>query len=406
MLIRCELSGKEVECKSTQKGNPKLPRGWKWRGGKAYSSESWNALYSLRAITVNVVSPNINGDNVVMKSAWNVLDQQLKNAWEKSTALANLTVRRLWSNDVTRSPGQVKCPPMPPITTYQKGEYDGWSQSAGAVIRTIEQCYRRKRYEIIWTGSAGIPTVRYPYPYPLHNASWNIEQSDGGEVIFGCRLPDCIVSLKLRTKDKCGKYRLDALRHLSKNPDLRCEASIYKKRDGALVVKLVGWFPKTVRELAGELIVRTDPASFVIVMNDRDERLLVLNGDFIRRKMAAHWHGLQRWREDQKFEIRTPKRKNRKTAEDMQKHCRKMEDRVKSFIDESCAQIVGHAIRRKLAVVRYDDSCRSYFSDFAWHRMATRLEAVCDREGISFEYASAGETMGTSRTDVNTSEDT
>jgi len=402
--IKCDVTGKAVRCKVTAKGNPKLPRGWKWYGDKAVSAEAWHDLYCLRAITVPVVSPAVDGNAIEMKAAWKILDEQLREAWAKSTEAANWAVKRLWANDVTRQNDVSKCPKMPEIYLYGERDWAGWSQSAGAALRAIEQSYRAKRFEIVWTGSAGVPNVRYPYPYPLHNASWGLEQDKGGSIVFDCRLPSGRVAMRLRTKDKSGRYRMSALQHLMTNPELRGEAAIIKKRDGTISIKMVGWFPKTVREQSGELRVRTDTASFLVMLNEKDERILTFNGDRIRRLIVAHANGLQRMREDMKFEVRQSKSKVTHRLEDMQAACKKRNDRVDSFLKETCAQIVGHAVRRKLETVRYDDSEKSYFRDFPWDRMKTTLEQVCNRENVSFEWSGAAKKAATSRKIVTSTE--
>lgn len=288
MQITCEITGITVEAKQTPKGNPKLPMGWKWRGKKAYSKEAWHSLYCLRAITVPIVSPVIEGKKnpEAMRVAWNLLNDQLKDAWQKSTQAANWAAKRLWSNDVTRQQTDGKCPKMEPLYLYGERDWTGWSQSAGAVIRTIEASYRKKRYEIVWTGSAGVPNVRYPYPYPIHNASWGIEQTKGGEVHFDCRLPSGRVTVRLKTGDKGGKYRLNALCHLVENPDLRGEAAIIKKIDGTVMVKIVGWFPKTIRELSGELWVRTSSSHLFTLFNEQSHAREILK----QRSFGYHWN--------------------------------------------------------------------------------------------------------------------
>jgi len=401
----CSASGKIVEVKTTAKGNAKLPPGWKWRGDKCYSAEAWSQMYCLRAITVPVVSPVIehHGPSEV-EAAWKLLREQLAEAWQKSTECANWAVRRLWSNDVLRQPGAKKCPPPPKLYLYGERDWTGWSQSAGAVLRTIESSYRRKRYEIVWVGSAGVPNVRYPYPFPIHNASWNLDQQPGGAMVFGCRLPAGRVVVRLKTTDKGGRYRMQSLKHLLENPELRGEAAILRKSDGTIMVKMVGWFPKTVRDQSGELLVRTSAAHLLTLFNDREETQLIINGDWIRRKVAGHSAALERWHDDQKLENRIPKRRARMNAEDMQAACRKMHSRLKSFIDETCAKIVNYAIRRRLAVIRYDDKETGYFASFPWFRLRERLKAACEREGLRFEGVSAEPKPRTSRKKASSTE--
>lgn len=405
MQVKCAHTGKTAEVKTTSKGNPKLPMGWKWRGDKSYSKEAWHSLYCLRAITVPIVSPIVeNADQVTLRNAWNTLNQQLKEAWQKSTEAANWAAKRLWSSDVTRDRNDGKCPKMKPIYLYGERDWTGWSQSAGCVLRTVESSYRKKRYDIVWTGSAGVPNVRYPYPYPIHNAAWNLFQEPGGQIVFDCRLPSGRVGVRLKTKDKGGKYRLSALKHLIENPELRGEAALIKKPDGTVMVKMVGWFSKSIQQTSGQLRVRTGSETLFTLFNEKDERILAINGDWIRGKVIGHETLRHRWSEDMKFEARMPTKRRRKKTEDLQAACQKMNDRLKSFIDETCAQIVGHAKRRSLAVVRYDDSDSSYFTSFPWFRFRERLKTVCDREGILFEsFNSAKDTDGT-RNDVNQEE--
>ena len=404
--LTCEQTGKTVEVKLTARGNPKLPKGWKWRGDKPFSPEAWNNLYCLRAITVPVVSPVVeHASPDELRKSWDELNQQLKDAWQHSTECANWAVKYLWSHDVTRQQADSKCPKMEPLYLYGLRDWTGWSQSAGAVLRTIEASYRKKRYEIVWTGSAGVPNVRYPYPYPIHNASWGVQQLEGGHVVFDCRLPSGRVGMRLKTTDK-GCRRLKDLRHLIANPDLRGEASLIKKTDGTVMVKMVGWFPKVVRELKGELWVRTSALNLLTLFNESTETLMVINGDWIKKKVAGHSAALERWHDDQKLERRIPKRMSRKTKEDVRIACDKMHARLKTFIDQSAAQIVNYALRQRIALIRYDDTDKGYFLSFPWFRMKERLSAVCDREGIRFEGFSAEPKAVTSRKNATSTEST
>lgn len=383
--LTCKSTGKTIECKVTKLGNPKLPKGWKWRGDAVYSKEAWNSLYCLRAITVPIVSPVCETNSPdALKEAWTVLNEQLKDAWQHSTEAANWACKYLWSHDVTRQQDDDKCPTMAPVYLYGLRDWSGWSQSAGAVLRTVEAQYRKKRYEIVWTGSSGVPNVRYPYPYPIHNASWELVQESGGQITFGCRLPSGRITVRVRTKNK-PRTRIADLKHLIDNPDLRGEASLIKKHDGTIMVKMVGWFPKTVRVASGELWVRTSAIHLLTLFNEKEEELQKINGDWIRQKVLGHEAMLQRWHDDMKLERRLPKRLARKTKEDIRVRCDKMHARLKTFIDQTAAQIVNYAIRRKLDTIRYDDSEKGYFTAFPWFKMKERLEVVCNRENVKFE---------------------
>ena len=181
------------------------------------------------------------------------------------------------------------------------------------------------------------------------------------------------------------------LKHLMENPDLRGESAIIKKHDGTVMIKMVGWFPKTIREQSGEMRVRTDKGSLLVLCNEKDEKILILNGDDIRNKITGHERMLQRWREDQKLEMRTPTRKKHKNEEDMKLACIKQNNRLDSFIKERSAQIVNHAKRRGLATIVFDGSDQGYFSNFPWFKLKTTLSQVCNRENIEFVERSSAE---------------
>ncbi len=220
--------------------------------------------------------------------------------------------------------------------------------------------YRSKRYQVIWTGGASLPNVRYPYPYPVKNTGWSLHENPDGGLYFEARTPTGRVSMRLKGGHEYRRQLIGA-RWLIENKHLRGEAAIYK-RGNQIVVKLVGWFPKKIDTKAdGTMFVKTSSQSFLIGLNARDERLWIINGDRAKRWMTRTANATQRWREDQKYEMRHPKRENRKTAEDMQAATKKNRDRLSSFIDESAAQVVNHARRRRLSNIasgnrnRWDD---------------------------------------------------
>ena len=62
----------------------------------------------------------------------------------------------------------------------------------------------------------------------------------------------------------------------------------------------------------------------------------------------------------------------------------KWKHRTESFVHESTAQIVEHARRKKVEVLRYDSTIRSWMPKFAWFDFATKLKYKCEAEGIRF----------------------
>lgn len=367
----------------------KLERGWKRDSeGNAIDPVTWRQRYVVRAICIPIASPEEFGKG--SQEAWATLRASLKEAWTRSTEAANWALRRLLTNDVLRDPGATKCPKMPKIYLYGERDWTGWSQSAAAVLRTVESNYRSKRYQVIWTGGASLPNVRYPYPYPIHNRGWSLAENPDGGLYFEARLPGGRVNVRLKGGREF-RPQLVRARWLLQNEHLRGEASIYQ-RGATIFVKLVGWFPKNSDASAeGVMFVNTTAESFLVGVNARDERLWIINGDRAKEWMTRSKRSLQRAGEDRKYEMRKTKREARKRIEDLQDSCEKNRNRLNSFIDESAAQVVNHARRRKLAKIIFNDSCREFFGDFQWFRLALQIEQKCSAVGIEFERVTADE---------------
>lgn len=360
----------------------KLKPGWKRDAdGTAVDPVAWRERYVVRAICIPIASPEECGKG--SPESWTALRASLKEAWTRSTEAANWSLRRLLANDVFRDPGATKCPKMPKIYLYGERDWAGWSQSAAAVLRTVESNYRSKRYQVIWTGGACLPNVRYPYPYPVHNAGWSLSENPDGGLFFEARLPSGRINVRLKGGSQF-RPQLVRSRWLIANQHLRGEASIYQK-GSTVFVKIVGWFPKQVdAEADGIMFVNTTAESFLVGMNARDERLWIINGDRAKRWMTRSKKALQRAGEDRKYEMRKTKREARNRIHELQESCEKNRHRLNSFIDESAAQVVNHCRRRRLNKIVYNDSCREFFGDFQWFRLAAQIEQKCAAYGITF----------------------
>ena len=380
---------------------PRLKKGEKRIGDTIYTAAEWKSKYCIRAVVIPIVSPVVapgaGPQSDAVKAAWTELRAILANAWTLSTEAANWALRRLLANEPTRQPGQTKCPPMPPIYLYGERDWTGWSNSASSVLRTVEQTYRAKRYECVWMSSNSLPVVRYPYPYPVKNVTWNLVRDEGGRIAFEARFPTGRIGVWLKAGPQW-KRQIAMANHLMDHPELRSEASVYKKNDGSIVVKLVGWFPKREQINAeGMLILRTTKTEFIVGFNTADERLFTIPGDRCKDWIVRTDAMRQRWSDSMKYELRIPKRASRKNMEDMQRQVEKNTNRVHTWIDQTIAACVGHAKRRRLETVSIDDSEREFMPHFPWHRFLTRLEQVCNREGLKFERPSPAKTDATGR---------
>lgn len=165
------------------------------------------------------------------------------------------------------------------------------------------------------------------------------------------------------------------------------EASLFRQHDGTLMCKMVAWVerPKVTGERVGCLRVRTAEDSLLIAANGKDERLWTYNADQVIRWQEEHKRQLERWSEDSKFEQRPVPAFALRRENAVEKN----KDRIRSAIQMIAAELVGYAVRRKFAEVRYDDSCHEFAGDgFPYFALKRQIEMKCDEFGIAF--ASSG----------------
>src|SRR5690606_7811480 len=105
--------------------------------------------------------------------------------------------------------------------------------------------------------------------------------------------------------------------------------------------------------------------------------------DHVRRWVAEHTRQLQRWSDDQKAENRPPDYQDRRTLA-AQRYRRRMDTAVKQ-----CAKyLVGYAVRRRFAEIKYDDRDKRYVDRFPWHALRDRIATLCNEYGITLTLAS------------------
>ncbi len=138
------------------------------------------------------------------------------------------------------------------------------------------------------------------------------------------------------------------------------------------------------RKSEGVLFARTDKESLLIVLNAKDEKLWVLNGDQVRRWEAEHRRKLHRWSNDQKQENTPPKFQARREADST-----KYRRRIDSACHEAAAQLVNYAARKHFGVIRYNDTVRDYVGQFRWDRLRGLIREKADAKGIAFELVDA-----------------
>ena len=316
--------------------------------------------------------------------SWTDLKKELKQVWAQTTEASNWIMTQLFTRDIRREAGQNKMPPMPRIYLYPELRElfpNLPPQTVVSLEHAVQNKYRAKRYDLIWTHSASLPTHRYPVPFPVHNQSWAVEMEDQKPIVR-IRLGNGWIRLRLKSGKQFHR-QLASFRQMVAGEAVRGELAIYQPGD-RLMVKMVAWLKRS--EFAGErtgiLNVHTAADKLLVAVNGKDETLWNYNGDQLQRWGMEHHEQLQRWSEDAKFENRpVPNFADRRRAS-AEKYHRRMD----SAIHEIAAQLTGYAVRRKFAVVRYDDSVRAYLgSGGPWARLRQLIGEKLDAAGIRLE---------------------
>ena len=373
-------------------------RGWHVSvAGEAYCAECWHAAYVIRAITIPVAGP--------VGLDWPELRGMLKDAWSRATRLANLAVQELMMHDCVRGPEMTKLPKMPRVNLYARFKLDvsGWTQSAASLLVAVEKKYRRTRASRIWQGATTLPNLRYPQPYPVHNARWGASYGPGGEPLVSITLPAGRVTLRLRGGDEF-RRQLKLFGRLVGGKAKRGELSLYRvradsgdhrsgmrERDGGgqqistrVMCKMVGWFPREPsQERSGMLIVSPCPDDGLLVArNEKDHHLFKIHRDDLGRRTAEHRRRLQHLADDAKLEVRRDEKRPMASRRETWVHG--FNGRMNAAVNEVAAQVANYANRRRFAQVLFvhGPSC---LDSFRWSDLVRQIRYRCDALGISFE---------------------
>jgi hypothetical protein len=357
---------------------PRLPKRWKRREDGVFCPDCWRKRYVLRAITVPVASP--------LDCGWKELDANLKAMWSATTAASNWMMTEFYRRDVRRN-GQRQLPPMPRVYLYPEARQRFTqlpSQTVAALERAVGAKYRAKRYDVIWTCSASLPTFRYPTPFPVPNQGWTIGMENDAPVV-SLRIADARIRLRLKGGPQFRRQRR-AFEDMIAGEAVRGECALYRQGTH-IMVKLAAWLPRKEgadRREGTVLRVSTQADALLQAVNTQDQCIWRYNGDHLRRWTAEHARQLQRWSEDSKVETRpVPSFAPRRQAA-VAKYRRRME----TACHEIAAQLAGYATRRHFAKVVYDDNQKGFCSQFPYFRLRQLLTQKLDVAGIQFEAAS------------------
>jgi transposase len=161
--------------------------------------------------------------------------------------------------------------------------------------------------------------------------------------------------------------------------------------DRRVICSILFWLPRNpINEQArGTLFVRTDSDALLIALNTRQDKLWVKNADRVRDWLFQHRRWLQRVADDSKFERRHPRRRRRRTLLEYGLRATKYRSRLKTYIDQTAAEVIGYAVRRQFRTLNYNDSDRRFLSAFPWQQLLSALKLKAEFEGLEFIHDSS-----------------
>lgn len=351
----------------------------------------------VRAVTLPVGVP--------VGITWQELNEALAKAWRLSTNAANWCVQELYKRDTV---GEAKTPPAvkPRAKTNPDGFYsygaaldrpwaadwDGAKLSLSCCLRAAERKYRQDRFTVMVRHDQRLLTYRYPFPFPVHNQSWESSYVDGDFPAVSLPLPGLgRVTLRLKRRADFGR-QLAMFKALHNGTAVKGEAAVYRNNKGDVLVKLVGHFPKRPPgEATRVCFLHTDPNALLVAEVD-GYAVTVTNADHLRRAMAMvrrtkdrHRVFLDRAAQDKKREVRMDRRQRGHLNGVVEDRCEKQAHRLDTFTHQVSAQVARMCERKGVRAVAYCDDVKTFFPDgFPWHLLKGRLKYKLEGMGVEW----------------------
>jgi len=374
----CGVCGIEKPGKKTRLGTYGIPSGWKQREDDLRCLPCWRVSFRLRAITLPVAEP--------VGVTWEDLNKHLREVFTQSTMLANASVLTLMKAEPLVPYGEVKLPARPKVYLYPLRAQMGLtinSSSAGSLVQAVQKKYNSQRFDLLVRRCISPPVYRYPYPYPVHNSSWSLEETDGSWVVS---IPLDGVRVQLRLKSN-GRFRqIDAMRALLAGDAKKAELALYERKgmNGRTVfAKMMMWLPNTAKRVKRETVmtVRTDEGRLLVATLEGREIPLNFNEDDLRRKIVGHAISLQRLSEDRKRNRRYGSDANA-YGRDVKERCDRQNQRLKNAVHQISATLTKHAVAENVQSIVWDVIDRGYCR-FPWHALKEALDYKVAEHGIA-----------------------
>lgn len=374
----CGVCGVEKLGKKTCMGTYGIPNGWKQREDDLRCASCWKVSFRLRAITLPIAEP--------VGMTWEELNKHLREVFTQSTMLANASVLTLMKAEPLVPYGETKLPARPQVYLYPLRAQMGLtmnSSSAGSLVQAVQKKYNSQRFDLLVRRNISPPVYRYPYPYPVHNNSWSIEELEGSWVV-SLPLDGLRVQLRLKSKDRF--RQIDAMRALLAGKAKKAELALYERRgmSGRVIfAKMMMWLPNTTERIKRETVmtVRTDEQRLLVATLEGREIPLNFNEDDLRRKIVGHALSLQRLSEDRKRNRRYGQ-DARAYGRDVKARCDRQNQRLKDAVHQISATLCKHAVSENVQSIVWDVTDRGYCR-FPWHALKEALSYKVAEHGIA-----------------------
>ncbi len=360
-------------------GGVRVPRGWRVLDDTLHCPACLARLWVLRAVTVPVAGP--------VGAAWTDLRVALAAGWRSTTAAANYMLTELYVRDIRREPGQTKLPAMPKIYLYPEVRAR-WPELEPNTVAQLEQLvqrtYRKQRYELLWTRSRTLATMRYPVPIPVPAASWSLERCDQSYVI-SARIGGQRWRLRLRggphmrhqrpllaaVASGAADYGALTLRQITAHAG---DHRTGDTRQSRLLATIPAWIRREARAGTGVLVIELGGPDTLLAERDGE---WAYRGDHVRRLIVQYARRVQHIRSDQKAVLRRGLRWPDGVRELTERLTRQRDHALDSWLHQAARAVVDHA--RRVRAARLVLLAPGGPPEIPWSRLATR---IADKAGV------------------------
>ena len=353
---------------------------------------------------------------------WPELRKAVRESCGQATSVTNWIMGRMFAADIARTPEMKRLPKFdfdyktvggPLYHQCREMWPDFRATSVAALMQALQRKYRKKRYEILWTGESSLPSARYPQPYPVHNREWKpllvTAGKEGGDLVPAVDVP--LVGGRMLLQLRQGRNwrgQVADFRKFISGEAIKGELAILIKRINSnahgngieerdeggqkvmdhILVKMVGWFPREqCGPVAGSLILRRDANALLVACRETEKGLGTIrqwHWKHLLRWGAEHRRRLQQWSDDRKAEQR---RGQPSFASRSEACCLKQRNRTESAQKELAHQITELCLRQRVAELVYDDTDYGYFGDdkWTWSAFETVLTNKLNEFGVLFK---------------------